>query len=283
MKGTQWRQILRSPSGMVGIGLLCGLVFLALFGPYLTPFHFNGQNLDRQFLAPLERFEGGSLHLLGTDNLGRDLFSRLVVGARISFLVGFVAVGLAVLVGVPLGALAGYFGGRVDSVIMRGMDVLLAFPSILLAIAVVAVFGASLSNAMLAVGVVTIPVFARLTRASVLTVKEREFVYAARAQGASDRRLLALYVLPNCLEPLLVQAALSMGTSVLDAAGLSFLGLGAKPPTPEWGTMLGDAFLYYQRAPWCVAAPGALIFAMVLGFNLFGDSLNEALNPRTGD
>jgi peptide/nickel transport system permease protein len=163
------------------------------------------------------------------------------------------------------------------------MDVLLAFPSILLAIAIVAVFGASLSNAMLAVAVVTVPVFARLTRASVLTVKEREFVTAARAQGAGHKRLLGLYILPNCLEPILVQAALSTGTSVLDAAGLSFLGLGAKPPTPEWGTMLGDAFLYYQRAPWCVAAPGAMIFLMVLAFNLFGDSLGEVLDPRGRD
>ena len=162
------------------------------------------------------------------------------------------------------------------------MDVLLAFPSILLAIAVVAIFGANLRNAMIAVGVVTIPVFCRITRASVLTVREREYVTAARAQGASHGRLLFLYILPNCLEPLLVQASLSMGTSVLDAAGLSFLGLGAKPPTPEWGTMLGDAFLYYQRAPWCVAAPGAMIFLMVLAFNLFGDSLQDAFDPRSG-
>ena len=279
MSGSRWSRILTTPAGAVGGVLLAFLLFLAVFGPTLTPFHYNGQNLDRQFLAPLERFGDGPIHLLGTDNLGRDLFSRLVVGSRISFLVGFVSVGLAVLVGVPLGALAGYFGGRVDSVVMRGMDVLLAFPSILLAIAVVAVFGANLNNAMLAVAVVTVPVFARLTRASVLTVKEREFVVAGRAQGASHARLLGLYVLPNCLEPLSVQAALSMGTSVLDAAGLSFLGLGAKPPTPEWGTMLGDAFIYYQRAPWCVAAPGAMIFLMVLAFNLFGDSLNESLNP----
>jgi len=176
---------------------------------------------------------------------------------------------------------AGYFGGRVDSVVMRSMDVLLAFPSILLAIAIVAVFGASLQNAMMAVAVVTVPVFCRLTRASVLTVKELEYVTAARAQGASHTRILGLYILPNCLEPVLVQAALSTGTSVLDAAGLSFLGLGAKPPTPEWGTMLGDAFLYYQRAPWCVAAPGAMIFLMVLAFNLTGDSLNVGLNPTS--
>lgn len=272
------KKLWRSRAGKWGSLLLLVLLFLAAVGPLLTPFHYNDQNLDRQFLSPLQSFEDGPVHLLGTDNLGRDVLSRLLVGARISFAVGFVAVGLAVLVGVPLGTLAGYFGGRVDSVIMRIMDVLLAFPSILLAIAVVAVFGVSLVNAMLAVGVVSIPIFCRLSRASVLTIKEREYVAAARAQGASHARLMGLYILPNCLEPLLVQATLSMGTSVLDAAGLSFLGLGARPPTPEWGTMLGDAFLYFQRAPWCVAAPGVMIFLMVLGFNLFGDGLGEALD-----
>ena len=272
------KKVWRSRAGRWGAGLLIFLVFLALFGPSLTPFHYNDQNLDRQFLAPLQSFHDGPIHLLGTDNLGRDVLTRLVVGARISFAVGLVAVGLAFLVGVPLGTLAGYFGGRIDSLIMRCMDVLLAFPSILLAIAVVAVFGVSLTNAMIAVGVVTIPVFCRLTRASVLTIKEREYVAAARAQGASHRRLMGLYILPNCVEPLLVQAALSMGTAVLDAVGLSLLGLGARPPTPEWGNMLGDAFLYFQRAPWCVAAPGAMIFLMVLGFNLFGDGLGEALD-----
>lgn len=271
------RRLWRSTAGRFGLILLGLLLLAAAVGPALTPFDYNDQNLDRQFLAPLQSFQDGPVHLLGTDNLGRDVLTRLVVGARISFLVGLVAVGLAVFVGVPLGTLAGYFGGRVDSVIMRCMDVLLAFPSILLAIAVVAVFGVSLTNAMLAVGVVTIPIFCRISRASVLTVKEREYVLAARAQGASHTRLMGLYILPNCVEPLLVQAALSMGTSVLDAAGLSFLGLGARPPTPEWGTMLGDAFLYFQRAPWCVAAPGAMIFLMVLAFNLFGDGLSDAV------
>lgn len=271
-----WKRILATPAGKVGCGLLALLFLLALVGPLLTPYHFNDQDLGQQFVPP-----GSSGHWLGTDNLGRDLLTRVVVGARISFTVGLIAVGLALCVGVPIGALAGYFGGRVDSFLMRCMDVVLAFPSILLAIAIVAVFGASLSNAMLAVGVVTVPVFARLTRASVLTEKEREYVMAAQAQGASHGRLLGLYILPNCLEPIFVQASLSCGTSVLDAAGLSFLGLGAKPPTPEWGTMLGDAFLYYQRAPWCVAVPGAMIFVMVLAFNLFGDGLRDALEVRS--
>ncbi len=273
------RRVLAAPSGRVGAALLFVLILAATIGPWLVPFGFNEQDLDRQFLAPLSRFEGG-FHLLGTDNLGRDVLSRLVVGARLSILVGLVTVGLALVVGVPLGALAGYLGGRWDSLIMRGMDILLAFPSVLLAIAVVAVLGASLTNAMLAIAVVTVPIFARLTRATVLEVKQREFVLAARAQGAGHPRLLLVYLLPNCLDPLLVQACLSMGLSVLDAAGLSFLGLGARPPTPEWGTMLGDAFGYFQRAPWCVVAPGLAIFAFVLSFNLLGDALRDALDPK---
>ena len=195
-----------------------------------------------------------------------------------------VNIAIAILVNMALVYLVLRLTGRIERALGEGGIAVLqkVFGIILLAIAVVAIFGANLRNAMIAVGVVTVPVFCRITRASVLTVREREYVTAARAQGASHTRLLFLYILPNCVEPLLVQASLSMGTSVLDAAGLSFLGLGAKPPTPEWGTMLGDAFLYYQRAPWCVAAPGAMIFLMVLAFNLFGDSLQDAFDPRSG-
>lgn len=269
-----WKRLTSSLPARIGAALLALFLVLALFADLIAPYGFNDQDLGLMFQPP------GREHLFGTDNLGRDVFSRVVYGARISLRVGFFAVAISAVAGVLLGALAGYFGGATDSLIMRSMDVMLAFPSILLAIAIVAVMGNNLTNAMIAVGVVGIPVFARLTRASVLTVKEMEYVQAARALGAGNLRLLRVHILPNCLNPLIVQATLSVGTAVLDAAGLSFLGLGAKPPTPEWGTMLSDTYRYYDRAPWLVLAPGLAIMGMVLGFNLLGDGLRDALDPR---
>ncbi len=264
-----------SRPAQVGGVLLVLYLLLALFAPVIAPEGVDDQKLSRRFEPP-----SFSAHLLGTDNLGRDVLSRVVYGARISLRVGFFAVGISALFGILWGGVAGFTGGWVDSLLMRAVDVMLAFPSILLAIAIVAVLGNSLTNTMIAVGVVGIPVFARLTRATVLSVKEMDYVEAARAQGASSGRILFLHILPNCVNPLIVQAALGTATAVLDAAGLSFLGLGAKPPSPEWGTMLSDTFRYYRSAPWCVVAPGTAIMGMVLGFNLLGDGLRDALDPR---
>lgn len=270
------RKLSHNRSAQVG-ALLC-LLFLstALLAPLIAPYPFSKLDLAHRLLPP-----GQAGHWLGTDNLGRDVLSRLLYGSQVSLAVGVFSVAISVVLGVPLGAAAGYLGGRLDTLIMRGMDLLLAFPSILLAIAIVSTRGPGLKNAMIAVGIVGIPVFARITRASVLTVKEMEYVQAARTIGCSSSRILWVHILPNCMNPLIVQATLSLGTSVLDAAGLSFLGLGAKPPTPEWGTMLADTYRYYDKAPWLVMGPGLAILAMVLGFNLLGDGLRDALDPKT--
>ena len=270
------RKLWRNRSAQLG-AVLCGVFLLmALLAPWLTTFPYDKLDLAHRLAPP-----GDFGHPLGSDNLGRDTWSRLVYGSRVSLAVGLFSVAISLGLGTPLGALAGYKGGRVDALIMRSMDLLLAFPSILLAIAIVTVLGNNLTNAMIAVGVVGIPIFARITRASVLSVKELEFVQAARTIGCSNARILWVHILPNCVNPLVVQATLSLGTSVLDAAGLSFLGLGAKPPTPEWGTMLADTYRYYEQAPWLVLAPGLAILGMVLGFNLLGDGLRDALAPKT--
>jgi peptide/nickel transport system permease protein len=270
------RKLWRNRSAQLG-AVLCGVFLLmALLAPWLTTFPYDKLDLAHRLAPP-----GDFGHPLGSDNLGRDTWSRLVYGSRVSLAVGLFSVAISLGLGTPLGALAGYKGGRLDALIMRSMDLLLAFPSILLAIAIVTVLGNNLTNAMIAVGVVGIPIFARITRASVLSVKELEFVQAARTIGCSNARILWVHILPNCINPLVVQATLSLGTSVLDAAGLSFLGLGAKPPTPEWGTMLADTYRYYEQAPWLVLAPGLAILGMVLGFNLLGDGLRDALDPKT--
>lgn len=217
---------------------------------------------------------------MGLDSNFRDLFSRVVYGARLSLQIGFVTTGVAVVIGALLGAVAGYLGGWADALIMRAMDVLLAFPSLLLAIAIVSVLGTGLINTLIAVAIVSIPVYARVVRASVLSVKEMDYVLASRALGASDVRILFVRILPNALTPLVVVAALGIATAILDAAGLSFLGLGAQPPTPEWGLMLGEERNSVFNAPHLVFFPGAAIMLTVLGFNLLGDGLRDALDPR---
>ncbi|MEZ5065158.1 MAG: ABC transporter permease [bacterium] len=232
------------------------------------------QNLPARLQAP------SAAHWLGTDEFGRDVFARLLHGTRVSLAVGFVAVGIGVVFGGLVGLATGYFGGWVDGVGMRAMDILLAFPGVLLAVVVVAILGPSLSNAMIAVGVVGVPHYARIVRASVLTVRALPFVETERALGSPEGRILFRTILPHCLPPLLVQSSLGLATAILDAAGLSFLGLGAQPPTPEWGAMLGHGREYVIHAPWILIAPGAAILLTVLGFNLVGDALRDALDPR---
>ncbi|GJM45506.1 MAG: peptide ABC transporter permease [Gemmatimonadota bacterium] len=267
-------RVVRRVGGRLGVFLLTLFLLMAAFGPALAPESPVEQSLADRLQRP------GAEHWLGTDEFGRDVLSRLLYGTRISLFIGVISVVIGVAIGGTLGLVTGYFGGWVDQIGMRLMDILLAFPSILLAIIVVAVLGPSLANAMIAVGVVGVPHYARIVRASVLAVREMPFVEAERAVGAPNARILRRTILPHCTAPVLVQASLGLATAILDAAGLSFLGLGAQPPTPEWGAMLGQGRAYVIHAPWVLVAPGAAILLTVLGFNLVGDSLRDALDPR---
>lgn len=274
-----WRRFRKSPSALIGLGIIAALAAGAIFAPIISggtdPL---SQNLGAITLPPSWQ------HLVGTDKLGRDIFTRLLYGARLSVEIGFVSVGIALVLGTMLGIVAGFWGRAVDSVLMASMDVMLAFPTIILAIAISALLDQRVNDAVklfLAIGIVQIPVYARIARSSVLSVKEMEFVEAARAVGNNTLRLLARHVFPNILAPLLVQATLGIGTAELDSAGLSYLGLGIQPPTPEWGSMLNDARDYWLNAPWALLFPGLAISITVLGFNLLGDGLRDALDPKS--
>ena len=270
-----WRRLRRQRLAMVGGGILFLLLFVALCAPVLAPHDPMEQNLYARLQPP-------SLdHPLGTDDFGRDILSRIIYGSRISLRVGVASITAALLVGTLLGLWAGYWGGWVDTLIMRCMDLLLAFPSILLAIAIVAVVGPGIDNAIMAVSVVLNPQFARLVRSTVLTVRETAYIEAARALGAGPMRILFFGILPNCTAPIIVQTTLGLGTAILDAAGLSFLGLGAQPPMPEWGAMLAGGRELLFEAPWVMTFPGLAIFIVVLAINLFGDGLRDALDPKT--
>ena len=268
------RMLVRHRAALAGAILLLVLVLLAAGVSLLSPYDPALPGLDR-FRSP------SSAHVLGTDHFGRDLFTRLFVAARISLFIGIACVAVAAAVGIPLGAAAGYFGGWTDLGVSRAVDVMLSFPSILLAIAIAAPLGAGLGTVVLAVGVVGIPQFARQARASALELRERDFVHAARALGAGHARILLGTILPNSLGPLIVLATLGVGTSILAAAGLSFLGLGVQAGTPEWGAMLHDGFVDRSQSPWPALVSGLAISLAVLGFNLFGDGLRDALDPRT--
>ncbi|MBV8074209.1 MAG: ABC transporter permease [Candidatus Eremiobacteraeota bacterium] len=269
-----WRRLGRTPGSVAGLAIVAAIVLAAVLAPLLAPADPLAQNLANAAQPP------SLSHPLGTDKLGRDLFARILYGAQISIRIGFVAVGLAISVGTAIGLVAGYFGGKIDAWLMGAMDLMLAFPPIILAIAITTILGPSITNVMIAVGIVYIPQYARLARSAVLAVKETAYIEAARAIGALAPRILLRHVLPNILAPLLVQATLGIATAELEAAGLSYLGLGARPPAPEWGAMLNDARSYWLSAPWALIFPGAAITLLVLGFNLLGDGLRDALDPK---
>jgi dipeptide transport system permease protein len=264
-------------AGLIVIGIV---LFCALFAPLIAPHDPNLTN-NAVFLKPPFWQEGGSLsYPLGTDAIGRDILSRLLYGARLSLVIGIAVVALAIVVGIVLGLIAGFFKGIADIAIMRLMDILMTMPSLLLAIVIVAILGPGLMNAMLAVAIVVLPHYVRITRAAVIAESSKDYVVAAKVSGAQTPRLMFSEILPNCAAPLIVQATLGVSTAILDAAALGFLGLGAQPPTPEWGTMLADAREFVLRAWWVVTFPGLAILITVLAFNLLGDGLRDALDPK---
>ncbi|BCZ19757.1 Dipeptide ABC transporter permease DppC [Helicobacter sp. NHP19-012] len=275
-----WENFKQNKAGLVGLFLLMVLVFCALFAPMLAPYDPTLQDAKMRLVVPFFVEGGSGAHWLGTDDLGRDILSRLLYGARISLTIGVVAVGIAVFFGVIFGLVAGYFGGLIDMLTMRFMDLMLSLPSILLIIIVVAILGPSLTNAMLAIGIVGVPGFARIVRASVLAEKQKEYTQASKLNGSSHGRLMFVVILPNCTAPLVVQATMGFAGAVLEAAGLSFLGLGAQPPSPEWGAMLMDALQFITTSPWTLVFPGCMIFLTVMGFNLVGDAIMDALDPK---
>jgi peptide/nickel transport system permease protein len=274
-QGRVLRRFVRHRAGMAGLALVVAAVTTAVFAPAIAP----KNPIQADFLNV--RQAPSATYRLGTDDLGRDILSRVIWGARASLLAGVISVSIAVGVGVPLGLVSGYFRGRLDEFIMRFTDALLAFPFLILAIALAAALGPSLQNAMIAIGIVTTPGFIRLTRGQVLATREEDYVQAARAAGANDLRIMVLHILPNSLAPLLVQASLAIATAIIAESALSFLGLGQQPPAPSWGSMLNTAQSFLERAPWMAIWPGLAIFITVLSFNLVGDALRDALDPRT--
>jgi len=269
-----WRSFKKNKIALIGMGIVVFFILLAVFAPLLAPYGINDQNLSLRLQAPSKD------HLFGTDDFGRDILSRVIYGARISLWVGFFSVLGSVVVGSLLGIVAGYYGRWVDGIISRLFDIMLAFPSILLAIGIVAVLGPSLQNALIAIAVINIPNFGRLIRSRVLSIKQEEYIMAAKAIGMSDARILFHHILPNSMAPIIVQGTLAIATAIIEAAALGFLGLGAQPPNPEWGTMLASSKEFLTQAPWTMIFPGLAIMLTVLGFNLMGDGLRDALDPR---
>ena len=283
------RHLLQKRSAVVGMIILLVLVFVAVFAPLIAPYDPEQQLIGvesgiKKRSPPRIHLLGCSAekpqHVFGVDANFRDFFSRVVFGSRLSLLVGFASVTFAIVVGTAMGAVAGFFGGWLDNVIMRFMDVLLAFPALILAIAIVSMLGPGLINALIAIGIVTIPAYARVIRSSILSVKEQDFILADRALGVPPGRILFRDILPNSITPLIVQGTLGIGTAIVEVAALSFLGLGAQPPTPEWGLMVSAERNQIFTAPYLVLIPGIAIALVVLGFNLLGDGLQDALNPR---
>jgi len=273
-----WRDAARSfaknKTALIGLCLVVFFVLLALVAPLIAPFDYKAQVLSDRLKPP------SGEHWFGTDDLGRDIFSRVIYGARISLWVGLLSVVGSIVIGTLLGIIAGFYGKWVDMLISRVFDILLAFPGILLAIAIVAILGPSLQNALYAIAIVNVPTYGRLVRSRVLSLRQEEFITAARALGANDGRILFKHILPNSLTPIIVQGTLGVATAIIEAAGLGFLGLGAQPPDPEWGKMLSDSRQFIQTAPWTVIFPGLCILLTSLGFNLMGDGLRDTFDPK---
>lgn len=274
MLRSQVRFWTRNRMALIGLIIVLVLVFMAVFAPIVAPYDPYERDIRNRLAAP------SFSHLMGTDELGRDTFSRVIYGARVSLSVGLISVGLATLVGAPLGLMAGFYGGRPDSLIMRLMDAVISFPEIVLAITILAILGPSVFNAMIAIGVVYIPIFARTVRAPAIAQSHREYVEAAHALGASNSRVLFRHVAPNTMGILIVRMSTSFSYAILAEASLSFLGLSASPPTATWGRMLKEGQSFMQQAPWVAIFPGLAIAVAVLGFNLLGDGLRDALDPR---
>lgn len=275
-----WRYFRENKGALIGLAISIAIVLMAVFAAVLAPHSPISQD-QSAFLQPPAWLPGGNwTYPLGTDAVGRDLLSRLIYGSRLSLFVGLLVVTLSLLVGVLLGLVSGYFRGWIDGIIMRLVDIMLAVPSLLLAIAIVAILGPSLLNAIVAIAIVNVPYYVRLTRASVISESSKDYVMASRVAGAGHLRLMFSTLLPNCTAPLIVQATLGFSSAILDAAALGFLGLGAQPPTPEWGSMLANAMQFVQSAWWVVTFPGLAILITVLAFNLMGDGLRDALDPK---
>lgn len=269
-----WIRMKRNKLAMFGLSIIIILIFISIFAEQIAPFGYAEQNLQNQFARP------NSVNFFGTDDLGRDIFSRIVYGSRISLKVGFISVGIALCLGVIIGAVTGYFGGKVDNYLMRFIDVLQAIPDILLAIAILAALGPKLSNLMIAVGVAAIPGYARIVRSSVLSIRDMEFIEAARANGSSDIRIIFKHVIPNCLAPIIVQATLGVAYAIINAAGLSFIGLGLEPPSPEWGAMLSEGRAFIRDHIHMTIFPGLAIVTTIFALNVLGDGLRDAMDPK---
>jgi len=268
------RRLRKNKAAMFGLFVIVGLILMAITAPWIAPYGYDDQNL-----AEANQFPNAA-HWMGTDNFGRDMLSRIIYGARISLQVGFIAVGIGAAIGGTLGAIAAFYGGHTDNIIMRLIDVLLAIPNILLAISISAALGPGLTNAMIAVGVGTMPTYARVVRASVLTVKEQEYIEAARCIGAKNWQIIAKHIIPNAMAPIIVQATLGVASAILSAASLSFIGLGIQPPVPEWGAMLSAGRQYIRDYWHIVTFPGLAIMLTIFALNLLGDGLRDALDPR---
>jgi peptide/nickel transport system permease protein len=269
-----WKRLRKHKTALIGLGIIVFFILVGILAPLIAPGQWDGQDLAQSLKPP------SFSHWLGTDDLGRDLLTRITYGARISVWLGFFSVGGSIVVGSILGLLAGYFGRWTDTVTCRIFDIIMAFPSILLAIAIVTILGPGLVNALIAIAIVGVPTYGRLIRSRVLSVKEEEYIAAAKIIGMGHLRILFRHVLPNSVAPVIVQGTLGVATAVLSAASLGFLGLGAQPPTPEWGKMIADSRQYMTTAYWTVLSPGLVIMITVLGFNMFGDGLRDALDPK---